>query len=110
LGKIGIKLDIPKLRKFENISLGFAEKEVKKLTPDEIDAGNELEALMASSKTATSGLQNVTNNFNIGVSGGGNPDEVARKTAEELKKFTDRNGTLERAGIGGGGGGVVVTL
>ena len=110
MGKIGIKLNIPKLKQFENVSLGFAEKEVKRLTPDEIDAGNELQALMASSKTASSGLQNVTNNFNIGVSGGGNPDEVARKTAEELKKFTDRNGTLERAGIAGGGGGLVVIL
>ena len=93
LGKIGIKLDIPKLRKFENVSLGFAESEVKRLTPDEIDAQNELDALVAGSNRASSGLQNVTNNFNIGVSGGGNPDEVARKTVEEVKKFTDRNGT-----------------
>ena len=112
LGKIGIKLDIPKLRKFENISLGFAESEVKRLTPDEIDAQREADALLArtpSSNFAGAGRRtdmNVTMNIN----GGGNPDEVARKTAEELKKFTDRNGTLERAGISGGGGGLVVTL
>ena len=49
-------------------------------------------------------------NVTMNINGGGNPDEVARKTAEELKKFTDRNGTLERAGIAGGGGGVVVSL
>ena len=103
LGKIGIKLDIPKLRKFENISLGFAESEVKRLTPDEIDAQNELDALVAGSNRASAGLQNVTNNFNIGVNGGGNPDEVARKTVEEVKKFTDRNGTLGRVGVGGSG-------
>ena len=108
LGKIGIKLDIPKLRKFENISLGFAESEVKRLTPDEIDAQNELNALVAGSNRASAGLQNVTNNFNIGVNGGGNPDEVARKTVEEVKKFTDRNGTLGRVGVGGGGSGVVI--
>ncbi len=108
LGKIGIKLDIPKLRKFENISLGFAESEVKRLTPDEIDAQNELDALVAGSNRASAGLQNVTNNFNIGVNGGGNPDEVARKTVEEVKKFTDRNGTLGRVGVGGGGSGVVI--
>ena len=108
LGKIGIKLGIPKLRKFENISLGFAESEVKRLTPDEIDAQNELDALVAGSNRASAGLQNVTNNFNIGVNGGGNPDEVARKTVEEVKKFTDRNGTLGRVGVGGGGSGVVI--
>ena len=108
LSKIGIKLNIPKLKQFENVSLGFAESEVKRLTPDEIDAKHELDALMASSKSASSGIQNVTNNFNVGVNGGGNPDEVARKTAEELKKFTDKNGTLGRVGIGGGGSGVVI--
>ena len=56
LGKIGIKLDIPKLRKFENISLGFAESEVKDLHQMKLTTVK-LDALMASSRTASSGYK-----------------------------------------------------
>lgn len=106
LSKIGINIDIPKIKEFGRVSLGFAQEEVKKLTPDEIDTQRMATGMLATSQAQA---QNITNNYNVNVSGGGNPDEVARKTAEVIKNFTDKNGTLGRVGIqSGGGAGIVI--
>ena len=108
LSKIGINIDLPKLKKFEEVSLGFAQDQIKSLTPDEIDAQRTASALIATATKSAKEASRVTNNINVNVSGGGNPDEVARKTVTAIKEFTDKNGTLGRVGVGGGGSGIVI--
>ena len=109
LSKIGIKIDIPKLRKFSEVDFGLGKGDVKSIvSPDDIDAQRTAAGLLATAASTATQNAPVTNNINVNVSGGGNPDEVARKTVEEVKKFTDRNGTLGRVGVGGGGSGIVI--
>jgi len=49
LGKIGIKLDLPKLGRFEEVSFGFADSQVKSVvSPDDIDAQRTATSLLAS--------------------------------------------------------------
>jgi len=109
LSKIGINIDIPKIKEFGRVSLGFAQDQVKTLTAQQDQTPEQqIEALTKGTGGAGAGLQNIVNNITMNVNGGGNPDEVSRKVAETIKNFTDKNGTLGRVGIGGGGTGVVI--
>ena len=94
LGKIGINIDLPKLREFSNVSFGFAQAEVKRLTPVEtIDPATTLESLSQNTQQAQASLLNATGgltvNFNKEVR---NPNEVVNA----LNDYTKRNGPLNR--------------
>jgi len=54
LGKIGIKLDLPKLGRFEEVSFGFADSQVKSVvSPDDIDAQRTATGLLASAASTS---------------------------------------------------------
>ena len=102
LGRIGIKVDLPKLSKFRNISLGFAEKEVKRLTPTEPIADPSTvtsqlianqQAVQAAAMGATGALGNVNINFNGTVT---NPNDAKNVVLEGLKEFNRTGGRLNR--------------
>jgi hypothetical protein len=102
LGRIGINIDLPKLSKFRNISLGFAEKEVKRLTPPPeaiIDPNTVTNDLIANQNAAqaaamgAAGLGGVNINFNGTVT---NPNDAKNVVLEGLKEFNRTGGRLNR--------------
>jgi len=94
LGKIGINIDLPKLREFGNVSFGFAESEVKRLTPEEtIDPSITIDQLTSNAASTSAALLSpgagLTVNFNNQVN---NPDQVINA----LNNYTNKNGPLNR--------------
>ena len=94
LGKIGINIDLPKLKEFGNVSFGFAESEVKRLTPAEvIDPAATIASLSQSAVATQNNLldprNGLTVNFNAPVS---DPNEVVNA----LNNYTNKNGPLNR--------------
>ena len=94
LGKIGINIDLPKLREFKNVSFGFAEQEVKRLTPEEtIDPAKTIDQLTSNAASTSAALLSpsagLTVNFNNQVN---NPDQVINA----LNNYTNKNGPLNR--------------
>jgi len=94
LGKIGVNINLPKLSEIGNVSLGFAEKEVKRLTPKEtIDPDTTIDQLTTNAATTSAALLDpsagLTVNFNNQVN---NPDQVINA----LNDYTNKNGPLNR--------------
>ena len=94
LGKIGVNINLPKLSEIGNVSLGFAEKEVKKLTPEEtIDPAKTIRQLTSNAASTSAALLDpkagLTVNFNNQVN---NPDQVINA----LNDYTNKNGPLNR--------------
>jgi hypothetical protein len=94
LGKIGVNINLPKLSEIGNVSFGFAEAEVKRLTPTEtIDPAATLDSLAQNTATAQAALmqpdRGLTVNFNKPVS---DPNAVV----DALSNYTRRNGPLGR--------------
>jgi len=94
LGKIGVNINLPKLSEIKNVSLGFAEKEVKRLTPEEtIDPAKTIDQLTSNAASTSAALLSpsagLTVNFNNQVN---NPDQVINA----LNNYTNKNGPLNR--------------
>tara|TARA_R110002020_G_scaffold156317_4_gene338360 strand:- start:3106 stop:4485 length:1380 start_codon:yes stop_codon:yes gene_type:complete len=94
LGKIGVNINLPKLSEIGNVSFGFAEKEVKRLTPEEtIDPAKTISQLTANAADTSAALLDpsagLTVNFNNQVN---NPDQVINA----LNDYTNKNGPLNR--------------
>jgi phage-related protein len=96
LGKIGVNINLPKLSEIGNVSFGFAEKEVARLTPAAdtiIDPAETMAALTATTQAQQAALLNpdsgLTVNFNKPVS---DPNAVV----DALSAYTRRNGPLGR--------------
>lgn len=94
LGKIGVNINLPKLSEIGNVSLGFAEKEVKRLTPEEtIDPAKTISQLTTNAANTSAALLDpragLTVNFNNQVN---NPDQVINA----LNAYTNKNGPLNR--------------
>ena len=94
LGKIGVNINLPKLSEIGNVSFGFAEAEVKRLTPAEtIDPAATLDSLAQNTAAAQAALmqpdRGLTVNFNKPVS---DPNAVV----DALSNYTRRNGPLGR--------------
>jgi len=94
LGKIGVNINLPKLSEIGNVSFGFAEKEVKKLTPEEtIDPAKTIGQLTSNAASTSAALLDpkagLTVNFNNQVN---NPDQVINA----LNDYTNKNGPLNR--------------
>lgn len=94
LGKIGVNINLPKLSEIGNVSFGFAEKEVKRLTPEEtIDPAKTISQLTTNAATTSAALLDpsagLTVNFNNQVN---NPDQVINA----LNDYTNKNGPLNR--------------
>jgi phage-related protein len=94
LGKIGVNINLPKLSEIGNVSLGFAEKEVKRLTPEEtIDPAKTIDQLTSNAASTSAALLSpsagLTVNFNNQVN---NPDQVINA----LNNYTNKNGPLNR--------------
>ena len=94
LGKIGVNINLPKLSEIGNVSFGFAEKEVKRLTPQEtIDPAKTIDQLTSNAASTSAALLSpsagLTVNFNNQVN---NPDQVINA----LNNYTNKNGPLNR--------------
>jgi len=94
LGKIGVNINLPKLSEIGNVSFGFAEKEVKRLTPEEtIDPAKTIDQLTSNAASTSAALLSpsagLTVNFNNQVN---NPDQVINA----LNNYTNKNGPLNR--------------
>ncbi len=94
LGKIGVNINLPKLSEIGNVSFGFAESEVKRLTPKEtIDPAKTIDQLTTNAATTSAALLDpsagLTVNFNNQVN---NPDQVINA----LNDYTNKNGPLNR--------------
>ncbi len=94
LGKIGVNINLPKLSEIGNVSFGFAEKEVKRLTPEEtIDPAKTISQLTTNAANTSAALLDpgagLTVNFNNQVN---NPDQVINA----LNDYTNKNGPLNR--------------
>ena len=94
LGKIGVNINLPKLSEIGNVSFGFAEKEVKRLTPEEtIDPAKTIGQLTSNAASTSAALLDpsagLTVNFNNQVN---NPDQVINA----LNDYTNKNGPLNR--------------
>jgi len=94
LGKIGVNINLPKLSEIGNVSFGFAEKEVKRLTPEEtIDPAKTIGQLTSNAASTSAALLDpsagLTVNFNNQVN---NPDQVINA----LNNYTNKNGPLNR--------------
>tara|TARA_S200002703_G_scaffold150019_1_gene148067 strand:- start:255 stop:737 length:483 start_codon:yes stop_codon:yes gene_type:complete len=96
LGKIGVNINLPKLSEIGNVSFGFAEREVARLTPAAdtiIDPAETMAALTATTQAQQAALLNpdsgLTVNFNKPVS---DPNAVV----DALSNYTRRNGPLGR--------------
>tara|TARA_R100001463_G_scaffold29626_1_gene67341 strand:- start:3791 stop:5170 length:1380 start_codon:yes stop_codon:yes gene_type:complete len=94
LGKIGVNINLPKLSEIGNVSFGFAEKEVKRLTPEEtIDPAKTISQLTSNAASTSAALLDpkagLTVNFNNQVN---NPDQVINA----LNDYTNKNGPLNR--------------
>lgn len=94
LGKIGINIDLPKLREFGNVSFGFAEAQVASVAaPTTIDPAQTIASLTTQQQQAQSALLNntggLTVNFNKEVR---DPNEVVNA----LNDYTRVNGPLNR--------------
>ena len=101
LGRIGINIDLPKLSKFRNISLGFAEKEVKRLTPTEpvVDPATVTAQLTSQQQQAQAAALNAVSQGGVNINFNGNVSnqaDVGRLTVEALKKFEQSGGRLSR--------------
>ena len=103
LGKIGIKIDIPKLRKFDEVAFGLGEGDVKSVvSPDEIDLQRTTAGLIAGARTSQQALTQVaqaqtggglTVNFNGTVT---NPQDAKDVVIQGLKEFNRTEGALNR--------------
>jgi phage-related protein len=98
LGKIGIKIDIPKLRKFSEVDFGLSEKELAPIvSADDIDAQRTATGLLATAKSsaiaATATPTGLTVNFNGTVT---NPQEAKDVVVQGLKEFNRTEGALNR--------------
>jgi len=94
LGKIGINVDLPKLREFGNVSFGFAEAQVASVAaPTTIDPAQTIASLTTQQQQAQAALLNntggLTVNFNKEVR---DPNEVVNA----LNDYTKVNGPLNR--------------
>ena len=94
LSKIGINIDLPKLREFGNVSFGFAEAQVASVAaPTTIDPAQTIASLTTQQQQAQSALLSntggLTVNFNKEVR---DPNEVVNA----LNDYTRVNGPLNR--------------
>ena len=97
LGKIGIDINLPKLKEFGNVSFGFAEKEVKKITatnvPDPLKTIDTLTQQQQQAQAAMLNNQGLTVNFNGTVT---NPQQAKDVVVLGLKEFNRVAGPLNR--------------
>ena len=96
LGKIGVNINLPKLSEIGNVSFGFAESKVARLTPPAetvIDPAATLDSLAQNTAATQAALmqpdRGLTVNFNKPVS---DPNAVV----DALSNYTRRNGPLGR--------------
>jgi len=102
LGKIGIKIDIPKLRKFSEVDFGLGEKEIAPIvSADEIDAQRTATGLLA---TATTSAAQFTPTTQAGITINNYAPITTDQEASDLfargaKEFKRQNGGAARIDI-----------
>jgi len=98
LGKIGINIDLPKLREFGNVSFGLAEQKVASLTAPAVKSpADTVSSLLAGQQQMQKQVGQAVMNNTFNISGNtGNPQEVAQKTVEALRQYNRTSGALNR--------------
>ena len=98
LGKIGINIDLPKLREFGNVSFGLAEQKVASLTAPAVKSpADTVSNLLAGQQEMQQQVGQAVMNNTFNISGNtGNPQEVAQKTVEALRQYNRTSGALNR--------------
>ena len=98
LGKIGINIDLPKLREFGNVSFGLAEQKVASLTAPAVKSPRDtVSSLLAGQQQMQKQVGQAVMNNTFNISGNtGNPQEVAQKTVEALRQYNRTSGALNR--------------
>ena len=98
LGKIGINIDLPKLREFGNVSFGLAEQKVASLTAPAVKSpADTVSSLLAGQQQMQKQVGQAVMNNTFNISGNtGKPQEVAQKTVEALRQYNRTSGALNR--------------